>query len=48
MVAVRVIFIIMLLWLVMDAIISSRWFLNFCMKLRNQFYKKSHKIKKRK
>ena len=40
MVAVRVIFAIMLLWLIMDAIVSSRWFLNFCMKLRHQFYKK--------
>lgn len=45
MVAVRVIFAIMLLWLVMDAIVSSRWFLNFCMKLRNQFYKKNKKRK---
>ena len=48
MIAVRVLFIIMLMWLVMDAIISSRWFLNFCMKLRHQFYKKSKKRKKRK
>lgn len=48
MVAVRVLFTIMLLWLVMDAIISSHWFLNYFMKLRHQFYKKSHKSKKRK
>lgn len=48
MVAVRVLFTIMLLWIVMDAIISSHWFLNFCMKLRHQFYKKNKKSKKRK
>ena len=39
----RVLFSIMLLWLLTDTIINSRWFANLCMKLRKQFYKNKKK-----